>query len=127
MPRKVKIALVIFLLLIAIMLLYLGVKLVFLRPLDSDAKQYRLSEALATLQLCGASLDNWIKDNHRIPTELEGLTVLMPRKFPVQDGWGRTLIYKVKKQGKEQGNKLYSVGPNGIDEDGTGDDIQYTR
>ncbi|HWA98700.1 MAG TPA: type II secretion system protein GspG, partial [Pirellulales bacterium] len=39
----------------------------------------------------------------------------------IVDGWGRPLVYKRTEEG---GFRLYSVGPNGRDEDGGGDDVQ---
>jgi len=41
----------------------------------------------------------------------------------VRDAWGRPLIYRFPSLRKEGVFDLYSVGPNGVDEMGEGDDI----
>jgi len=46
-----------------------------------------------------------------------------PEARTFRDGWGRELVYRLPP--RQDGNvfDLYSVGPNGIDEGGEGDDI----
>lgn len=39
------------------------------------------------------------------------------------DGWGCPLIYRAPGPVHRRGWDLYSVGPNGIDEQGKGDDV----
>lgn len=50
---------------------------------------------------------------------------LMPslRREQVVDPWGRPLVYRFPASAKERLFDLYSTGPNGVDEMGSGDDI----
>jgi hypothetical protein len=41
----------------------------------------------------------------------------------LRDSWGRELVFRCPSRRKEAIFDLYSVGPNGIDEQGNGDDI----
>ena len=66
--------------------------------------------------------------NGRYPTTNEGLSVALMLtlgeagrdKHPL-DPWGHAYIYRDRGDGRTP--KIYSFGPNGIDEDGGGDDI----
>lgn len=41
----------------------------------------------------------------------------------LRDDWGRPLVYRFPSGGDGRAFRLYSTGPNGVDEDGNGDDI----
>ena len=74
--------------------------------------------------------------DHGLPGDLTQLPksehpLLDPLGHPLLDPWGRPLVYRVHREQREFKGKvvnvdrfeLYSVGPNGIDENGAGDDI----
>jgi hypothetical protein len=42
---------------------------------------------------------------------------------PLVDAWGQPLVYRYPARRQELVFELYSVGPNGVDEQGEGDDI----
>ena len=43
----------------------------------------------------------------------------------IPDGWRQPLIYRPAGQGERAPFALYSIGPNGMDERGQGDDISF--
>jgi hypothetical protein len=66
--------------------------------------------------------------NHRYPRDDEGLNAVLrfgdgmeqaPERHPL-DPWRRPYVYRARTDGPPQ---VYSLGPNGIDEHGKGDDI----
>ena len=126
MPNKIKLKYLSALILVLLGIFVTRFCYVILNPLDSDAEMQRLSKTLAVLKLCDNSLKTWIVENHQVPTSDEGLSVLKLSVYPVRDGWGRTLIYKEGLISESEKFNIYSVGPNGTDENGLGDDVIYS-
>ena len=95
--------------------------IVLSRPFHSDDVEVtRRAETNAVLSVCGDALNYWVAKHNRVPSVGEGLSVLKMQATPL-DGWGRPIIFK--KNGSRF--QLYSPGKNGIDENGSGDDIVY--
>jgi general secretion pathway protein G len=78
------------------------------------------------------ALEAFKRDQGRYPTREESLDVLVdpsPRgrylisHHAITDPWGHTYVYRPPDPHQQQGLVLYSIGPNGIDEGGKGDDI----
>jgi hypothetical protein len=53
----------------------------------------------------------------------ESIALFYMTRQPELDGWGRPLLYRSPGPVHPHGWDLWSVGPNGIDEQGGGDDI----
>jgi len=80
---------------------------------------------------------------HRIwtdPTEQEAMEILFSRKngpckimvfdhdeLRLIDYWGHRVVYQCPADDPTYAFRLYSIGPNGIDEGGKGDDIDASR
>lgn len=94
-------------------------------PIDSDPKMHRTMKTSAVIELSGKNMDLWVKEHGRVPTAQEGLRILGLKQNPVVDGWGRDLVYRPSNKSNGSSFLLYSVGPNGKDEDASGDDIAY--
>jgi hypothetical protein len=77
----------------------------------------------AALSVVGLSIDHWALEHGRAPSTTEGLGVLDLKATPL-DGWERPLAY-VPDAGSAKNFRLYSVGADGIDSQGDGDDIRY--
>lgn len=77
------------------------------------------------LWLCGGAIDSWKKDHGRFPTTAEGFGLLGLRTNQPLDGWRQAIIYKDGELNSQHYFSLYSIGPNGIDEQGGGDDINF--
>jgi general secretion pathway protein G len=96
----------------------------------------KISRTLAYIGLLEEALLNFEKDVKRLPTKEEGLDALIAPRNPIigwhgpylkrtlpPDSWGHDFKYIIP---PIYGNKkfdLYSVGANGIDEHGNGDDV----
>jgi len=89
---------------------------------------------IARLAVLRIALVEFRDRNLRYPLESEGLTALgdegtgvleanPPATAYVLDGWGRPFIYRTTTDGMPL---LYSVGENGIDEQGSGDDLRVS-
>jgi len=94
----------------------------------ADAK----GKTVARLDVLQIALDEFHKKNHRYPAASEGLNALRsetsgvleanpPYSAVALDGWNRPFVYRMAGEGPPI---LYSIGPNGIDEQGTGDDLK---
>lgn len=94
-------------------------------PLDSNADEHRKMQTTANLELVGSSLDEWAARHGRVPGDQEALSVLELRESPVRDGWGHPLIYRAIPGPAGRKFQLRSVGPNGQDDGGHGDDISF--
>jgi len=80
----------------------------------------QIHKARTDLGVFAASLDDFHSRNHRYPDANEGLgATLAANKRPV-DPWGHPYVYRNRGSDKPQ---MYSVGPNGVDEGGAGDDV----
>lgn len=108
-------------LLLAAGLLYALVK----PPLDSNADEHQRMQTIASLELVGSSLDDWAARQGRVPSDQEALSVLELRVSPVRDGWGHPLVYRAIPGRGGRPFQLRSVGPNGRDDGGEGDDVTF--
>jgi len=86
----------------------------------SDTKEERTRAQLDYFEFC---LEEFKKESGRYPTMEEGLQLLTKEKREILDPWGSPYIYTVPSLDKDKFFSLYSVGPNKIDEKGSGDDI----
>lgn len=98
-----------------------------------DAK---VSSTMSTIQALDTSLDMYKADTLSYPTSEQGLNVLVNnpgsgkwngpylknQTAVPMDAWGHPFVYK-QPGGAGRDYDLYSVGPNGNDEAGAGDDI----
>lgn len=94
-------------------------------PLDSNVDEHQRMQTIASLELVGGSLDAWVAQHGRVPSDQEALGVLELRVSPVRDGWGHPLVYRALPGYGGRPFQLRSVGPNGRDEGGEGDDIGF--
>jgi len=72
------------------------------------------------------TVEMYAAKNGCLPQDEQQVIIYYGRE-PYVDGWGNLVRYKYlgkDKEGKES-FMVYSRGPNGIDEDGKGDDILY--
>jgi hypothetical protein len=94
---------------------------------DAEAR----GSTVARLAVLRSGLAEFKTRHQRYPTSQEGLSVLSASEEPILqggtgpevygvDGWSRAFVYGID----EHGVSLYSLGPNGIDEGGKGDDIR---
>jgi general secretion pathway protein G len=88
------------------------------------------------VKIVGETLQRFKSKVGRYPTTEEGLVYLTESRSSDSnspyieelgvDGWGKPLVYRNTSDGAHP-FLLYSVGGNGIDENGAGDDIEYWR
>lgn len=88
-------------------------------------------ETQAALLLVKNGLAIYRLENAKLPAKLEELLApsanypdgyLAPKKELPKDGWGRALVFKPEADGKRF--QLYSLGPDGKDDNGAGDDVK---
>jgi hypothetical protein len=96
-------------------------------PLDSDPIADRQMQTDSMLWLCGSAAVQWTREHGRAPTSSEGLGVLPLRGFPMLDGWKQPIVYRARGASAPAEFHIYSIGPNGIDEDGGGDDVSFEK
>jgi type II secretory pathway pseudopilin PulG len=78
------------------------------------------------LERIGGHLDFYQKKSGRFPLSQEGLKALYPEGgIVVEDGWGHAFVYRLNEKQEAKPFTLYSVGANGRDEHGSGDDLDY--
>jgi hypothetical protein len=99
----------------------------FLSRLD-DTPATAKYKAQMDLDTFATLIEEFHARNHRYPRDDERLGPALslgvgmdrtPDRRP-QDPWGRPYVYRARADGPPQ---VYSIGPNGIDEDGKNDDI----
>jgi hypothetical protein len=94
----------------------------------ADAK----GKTIARLEVLRIALDEFHKKNRHYPADSQGLDALRsetsgvleadpPYSAVALDGWDRPFVYRMAGEGPPI---LYSTGPNGIDEQGAGDDLK---
>ncbi|MES2934768.1 MAG: type II secretion system protein GspG [Pseudomonadota bacterium] len=97
-------------------------------PVHSNGRLHRTMHDLTQIDLCLALFQ---QDFKRYPSTAEGLQKLCERNAQgesyilislPQDGWGHDFIYRETPNATHP-YVLYSIGENGIDERGAGDDI----
>ena len=79
----------------------------------------------AALDVAGSALESWIQTNKRLPNADEGLRVIGAQQYPIQDGWGRPIVYHPGTLGSKQPFELYSLGESGVDKHGEDGNINY--
>jgi hypothetical protein len=90
---------------------------------DGNSEEQRTMETRTILLMTGTAIQVWIQDKGRPPSVEEGLTVLGSSN-PIVDGWGRPFVYHPEDNNGHE-FKLYSLGPQGKDENGKGKNIDY--
>lgn len=89
-------------------------------------------QAKQSIRLIEATLERYRKDHGRYPAADERLDVLVDpspqgryfvNSHGVTDPWGHMFVYKPSNATRGPALVVYSIGPNGIDEDGGGDDV----
>jgi type II secretion system (T2SS) protein G len=80
----------------------------------------------ATLKVVGFNVNEYRKRTGRFPSSEEVFKVLYPNEqFVPTDGWRRSLVYRNNNGKASKPFSLYSIGANGIDEGGAGDDLDF--
>ncbi|MGB0330523.1 MAG: hypothetical protein ACPGPE_01755 [Planctomycetota bacterium] len=96
-------------------------------PLDDGSNGAEMSTRFQLLSLRHAVLAYQIDHDAALPASLAELTKTEEGKQAyfsgdLEDGWGRAVRYRIT----EEGYRLWSVGSNGVDEEGEGDDLLHT-
>lgn len=103
-----------------------------------DLQPIRITGLGPLLSAHRAALQEFRRDVGRLPTPEEGLAVLrsatgeiqgwkgpyLTDEVPSVDPWNRPLNYSIIEAGEDRYINLYSIGENGIDEQGLGDDLR---
>ena len=112
----------------AVFILSLGTAALYAgsQRIDGDGSLFRWTEARTDLAMLTNALELSARQRGRLPSESEGLTSLVtgdPRYFDKlpNDPWRRPYVYR--RVAVEPGFEVYSLGQNGKDEFGKGDDI----
>lgn len=88
------------------------------------------------LEYTAYDIELYKKENGDYPTETKGLIALIEpsehgpylrNKDDILDRWRRQIVYKRINCNSKPSFFIYSVGANGIDEGGLGDDIKFPR
>jgi len=90
----------------------------------------RFAAVINDIKYLNRAIEDYKIDNDRIPSENEGLEVLALdckyiKKIP-KDSWDNEYVYSISSSAKG-GYSIYSIGVNGIDENGEGDDVSYDK
>ena len=92
--------------------------------------------AFRQMEFIASYIELYKKENGEYPSEREGLNVLIEpsRHCPyfknpdvLLDPWKRRFVYKRIESASNSHYVMYSVGANGRDEGGEGDDIKFPR
>ena len=92
----------------------------------SSIVDLKIDKAFSDLSALRAGLSEFQARHQRYPTTTEGLIVLVP-DFVLRisrDPWGTAYAYRAEKQ---ESYSLYSIGADGRDEGGAGDDVTTPR
>jgi hypothetical protein len=108
--RRMRIALLCF---VALPLIFIAFALYKMSYIDGDPAP----KTKAVIMLHEELAIEYKKKTGRYPNSISDMIDWSPR-----DGWGRKLSYRPAING--QGGYFYSVGENGFDEQGSGDDIR---
>lgn len=98
-----------------------------LGPLSAiDHRGYRLMAGRTDLANLSQAVELYRQDNGDIPTETQGLAVLVSSSRPLldrlpNDPWGAPYIYR--RTASKPGFEIHSAGRNKRDEGGAGDDL----
>jgi hypothetical protein len=91
-----------------------------------DIINRKIDSAFANLELLRLVIQRSAAETHRLPTEEEGLRPFMTGPgaridYLPQDPWGHPYVYR--RTAAAPGFVLYSMGADGVDDRGAGDDI----
>jgi type II secretion system protein G len=98
-----------------------------------DTPESQVARTRTNLEMVGRSLIQFKEETGHYPTVAQGLEALtdehrrgsnLLRALP-KDSWGKPFVYRVSVESNGESFLLYSVGPNGVDDGGSGDDISY--
>jgi general secretion pathway protein G len=95
------------------------------QPIDGDGS-YKWNSAKSDLEILTRAVQLSARERGRLPSESEGLAALVtgePKyldKVP-NDPWSRPYVYRTVEA--KPGFEIYSLGQDGVDESGRGDDI----
>jgi general secretion pathway protein G len=102
------------------------------RAID-DSPQFLLDRTRSRLDVIGAALEAFKGAKGRYPTADEGLDAVerdsndggpfIRPGAPLRDAWHRPFVYRPRPDGSARPVILYSLGPNGRDDGGRGDDV----
>lgn len=95
-------------------------------PLFSSIVDLKIDQAFSDIGALRAGLSQFQARHQRYPTTAEGLSVLVPDflRRVSRDPWGNAYAYRAQMQ---RSYSLYSIGVDGIDEGGAGDDVTTPR
>jgi hypothetical protein len=95
-------------------------------PMFSSIVDLKIDKAFSDLTALRAGLSQFQARHQRYPTTTEGLGILVPDFVPriLRDPWGNAYAYRAEQQ---KSYLLYSVGVDGRDEGGAGDDVTTPR
>jgi general secretion pathway protein G len=120
MPSSSFIACVVLVVTAGAAVLYIGAQ-----PIDGDGS-YKWNSAKSDLEILTSAVQLSAKERGRLPSESEGLSALVtgePKyldRVP-NDPWLRPYVYRTVDA--KPGFEIHSLGQNGVDESGGGDDI----
>jgi hypothetical protein len=110
----------------------------FACDVDSDAQDNAKRRTRSKMEILDSALQSYKDDRGIYPTTSESLKSLLGAGIQkaylresgsiLMDEWGNPFVYISPDPRKGQTTfRLYSVGPNGIDEGGAGDDLMCCR
>jgi len=83
---------------------------------------------LSVLRIIGSDLEDYKKKHGQFPSSQEGLKAIYPNEgIAVEDGWRQRFVYSRNERPNDKPFNLYSIGANGIDESGSGDDLDFWK
>ena len=106
--------------------LLLSFTVILVIPMFSSIVDLKIDKAFTDLRALRAGLSQFQARHQRYPTTSEGLSVLVP-DFVLRisrDPWGNAYAYRAETQ---KAYLLYSIGVDGRDESGAGDDVTTPR
>jgi hypothetical protein len=114
---------------VAVVLIVIVAATVWYFTPNMDEKYYYLKSTRSRLDLIGQAINQFKDDHKKYPSSEEGLRVLALgdsyiRSRAMLDAWKHPFVYHETPNEKHP-FELYSVGPNGVDEHMSGDDIEY--
>lgn len=101
----------------------LAISMVFGFQVDAEADSTRGADTMNSIHLVDSLVWRYSIEKERLPTEEEGLSVLVPKylKKEITDSWGTPLRYTRKRAREGRGFGIYSLGKDRVSESG-GDD-----
>ena len=100
-------------------------------PFPAEAREFPVQATLRYLERLHHAIDEHEKSTGELPKDLEHLGIITRLRAPgvpiregvAADGWGNEYVYRPLEPGSQPRYEIYSVGKNGADEAGGGDDI----